>query len=294
MREPIDPRCAPRVTAFAPADLRAPAAADAVAGSRSRTRSRSRRAESLAASFTARLAASFSASLAASLAAGGAVLLALLCASPAAMAQYKYVSPDGTVTYSDRLPPPDARNVTSLHRPAPPDPAAQLPYEARRAARRNPVTLYTTRDCLPCQAARDHLTRRGVPFAERLVNTAADMQRFQELGFRNSFPALAIGEQKVFGYQNAELDSLLDTAGYPESVKLPVAMQRAQPQPLAGDTPPVPRAGEQPGGETVPGASNAAELAQTGADGASTQDRSRRAAQTASSDARTTGPRIRF
>ncbi|UCE31722.1 MAG: glutaredoxin family protein [Burkholderiales bacterium] len=226
----------------------------------------------------------------------------LLAASPAALAQYKYVAPDGTVTYTDRLPPADARGVTTLRQPPPPDPAAQLSYETRMAARKHPVTLYTTNDCLPCQAAREHLTRRGVPFIERMVNTAADMARFRELGFRNSFPALAIGAQKVFGYQSAELDGMLTGVGYPDSAVLPVAMRRTPPQPLAAESVPVPR-----GTEAAAEASAQGELAAAGSadDGGGAQDAATKAAtdarrdrgrtqSAASSAAASTAPLIRF
>lgn len=41
-----------------------------------------------------------------------------------------------------------------------------LPYEVAEAARKNPVTLYTSSNCSPCDTGRTMLTSRGVPFRE--------------------------------------------------------------------------------------------------------------------------------
>ena len=151
-----------------------------------------------------------------------ALLLGLTAVAPAA-AQYKWVGPGGEVNYSDRPPPAGATAIPM----GTPIPAARrddtgLPAALREPASRYPVVLYTSSDCTPCQQARAHLSKRGVPFSERTVTTPADAEAFQRAGFRElSVPALGVGGERSVGYEAASWDRLLDAAGYPKSSMLP-------------------------------------------------------------------------
>jgi len=165
-------------------------------------------------------------------------LAAALAASPA-LAQFKWIGPDGTVTYGDR-PPPDARPVgqraatTTASAAGSGNATSGLPYELRTAAQRNPVTLYTTPDCQPCEQARDHLSKRGIPFATREVRTQQDAEAFRALGFSDlSFPALGVGRNRTVGLDTANWDRLLDIAGYPKTSQLPPRWQPPHSEPLA-------------------------------------------------------------
>jgi len=179
-----------------------------------------------------------------------ALALALASIAGPALAQYKWVGPDGRVTYGDR-PPPHAAPLGQPTRAADasrtgdgdgvrsrtqadPSADAALPYELRQAAQRHPVTLYTTPDCTPCALARSHLLKRGVPFATREVRTQDDATAFQELGFADlSFPALSVGRERFSGFEPGGWDRLLDSAAYPKNSRLPPRWQAPRAEPLA-------------------------------------------------------------
>jgi hypothetical protein len=164
-----------------------------------------------------------------------ALLAAALAASAGpTMAQYKWIGPDGSVNYGDRPPTTDAQSLKTGARP---EPAAvgdpNLPYALRMPARKSPVTLYAGEDCEPCQSARAHLAKRGIPFSERLIRTPADLEAFKKLGFADSMmPAVAVGSHKQTGYEPGSWDAALDAAGYPKSSMLPAGYQAAAPETL--------------------------------------------------------------
>jgi glutaredoxin len=179
-----------------------------------------------------------------------AVLAACALATPA-LAQFKWVGADGTITYGDRPPPgaqpigqPDGSGSRADAR------TAALPYELRTAAQRHPVVLYVTGDCQPCEQARQHLSRRGIPHATREVASQRDAEAFQTLGFTAlSFPSLAIGRERSTGYEATSWDRMLDGAGYPASSQLPRNWQFAKPEPLAA--PVSVAASRQPEADTI-------------------------------------------
>jgi glutaredoxin len=167
----------------------------------------------------------------------GWIALALVAGSAWAQSVYRHVDANGKVTYTDQ--PPSARNaqpvrpgnVTSL--PV----EGNLPYELRQVAQRYPVTLYTRDDCQPCDAGRSLLSTRGVPFAERTVQTAQDNEALQRLTGQNSMPLLTIGSQHLVGFHDAEWTRYLDAAGYPSSSRLPAGYRNAPASPLVAQVP---------------------------------------------------------
>jgi glutaredoxin len=164
-----------------------------------------------------------------------------------AHAQFKVVNPDGSVTYTDRLPAPSANaRITQLNRPGTvvADPDAALPADLRQAMQRYPVTLYTTSECTPCDGARQLLATRGVPFAERRIATEDDALAFERLFGTRTVPLVTIGAQLLRGLSENEWGSYLDAAGYPRQNKLPRGWQPNPAQPLVART----------GGTTVPAA----------------------------------------
>ena len=164
-------------------------------------------------------------------------------ALPAA-AQYKVVGPDGRVTYTDRPPADAAARVTPLGRDtaitaAPQDP---LPPELRQVATRFPVTLYVAADCVPCDAGRQLLQQRGVPFSEKLVVSDEDAAALERLTGGRTVPSLTIGAQVLRGLAQAEWASYLDLAGYPRESRLPKGWQAPPAAPLVARSAPRPAA----------------------------------------------------
>ena len=149
--------------------------------------------------------------------------LVALAASAQAQTPYKVVGPDGRVTYTDRPPTNDSGSrVGAVRAPTAASDEVTLPLELRQAVDRYPVTLYVSGDdCAPCAAGRDFLRRRGVPFAERTVQTADDVAAFERLSGSHDAPTLTIGSQVLRGLETSSWESYLDAAGYPRESRLP-------------------------------------------------------------------------
>jgi glutaredoxin len=162
------------------------------------------------------------------------LLLALVLAAPAIQAQYKVVGPDGKVTYTDRAPSGTAGKVTSLNgRGAPAVADTALPLELRQPVTRYPVTLYaSTGACEPCDAARNLLRQRGIPYGEKQVQTPEDGDALERLSGGRDAPTLSIGTQMLRGFAPEVWGSYLDAAGYPRDSRLPSSYQYAAPTPI--------------------------------------------------------------
>lgn len=180
------------------------------------------------------------------------LLLALLVSGAAQAATYKWIDADGRVNYGDRPPDANARPMSIASPPAPggADSAAgdpSLPYPLRMASLRYPVTLFTGRDCEPCERAREHLARRGIPFAERQLRTERDLESFRKLGFAEpNVPSIRVGRESGAGYQADAWDRLFDAAGYPRTSMLPAGW-RPTPAQAAAQSPAAAARATQPG-----------------------------------------------
>ena len=149
-----------------------------------------------------------------------------------AWAQYKVVGPDGRITYTDR--PPADRSVQTV-KPAGSSAAgdAALPFALRNIVSRYPVTLYTSANCAACDAGRNLLKGRGIPFTEKTVNTSDDARALQSREGTNQVPVIRIGSKQIPGYEQGEWTSYLDAAGYPSQSALPASYRHPAATPLA-------------------------------------------------------------
>jgi len=162
-------------------------------------------------------------------------LVAATLASTTVQAQtlYRIVDPDGRITFSDK-PPATAAKVTPLSADGKDAGAANasLPYELRQVASRYPVTLFTGKECAPCDEGRTLLRSRGIPFTEKTITTFEDAESLKRLADTTSLPLLTIGSQQIKGYSSPEWTQYLNAAGYPETNKLPPNYRYAAPSPL--------------------------------------------------------------
>ncbi len=189
-----------------------------------------------------------------------AVLASLLAAPVLAQGVYRIVGPDGKVTYSDQPPPATtpARPVGGTAAGASAGASAQLPFELRQTSSRYPVTLYTGRDCAPCNSGRNLLNARGIPYSEKTVETPQDAEALKRLSGEASLPFLTIGSQQIKGYSDTEWSQFLDAAGYPEQSALPSSYRRPAATPLVATARPAEAAGassaarEQPAAPSAP------------------------------------------
>lgn len=132
---------------------------------------------------------------------------------------YRWVDTDGKVHYTERPPPPSvAKKVEEKTLGTAPADDGQLPYASRRAAKNFPVTLYNS-DCgEACTRAREHLTKRGIPFNEKNAGTAEIQAELKKLIGALEVPVLAVGTAtRLKGYEAGAWDAALDEAGYPKS-----------------------------------------------------------------------------
>jgi len=161
--------------------------------------------------------------------------LAILLALPslALGQQYRWTDAQGVVRYTDTPPPASAKNVQKLTAAAPrPAAAPQTSFEMQRLQKDYPVTLYTSPNCKEgCEAARDSLNKRGVPFKESQVWNPETNEELKKVAGAAEVPTLVVGRSVHRGFEQGAYDSLLDTAGYPKAGILPPGKQGLPPPP---------------------------------------------------------------
>jgi glutaredoxin len=152
-----------------------------------------------------------------------AVFFCLFCMFAVYSAQsaslYRWVDTEGKVHYTEQPPPPSAaRKVEEKTLGTPPADDGQLPYASRLAAKNFPVTLYIS-DCgEACTQAREHLTKRGIPFNEKNASTSEVQAELKKLIGGLTVPVLAVGTAtRLKGYEAGAWNTALDEAGYPRS-----------------------------------------------------------------------------
>jgi len=163
--------------------------------------------------------------------------ISLLLAAGASHAQmYKSVGPDGKVTYSDQPPPNPVRQIET--RPANSTAATgpALPYELAEIVKTQPVVLYVSSNCAPCDQGRSLLNARGIPFTERTVATNADIAQLREVSGDVQLPLLLVGSERQTGFSDSAWANALSSAGYPASSKLPAGYRNPAPQAAAPQT----------------------------------------------------------
>lgn len=165
-----------------------------------------------------------------------ALVSTVLAAPVFAQGVYRIVGPDGKVTFSDQPPPQSTPQRSSGASPSGAVSAgasgSQLPYELRQVSSRFPVTLYTSRECAPCNSGRNLLNARGIPYVEKTVETVQDGEALKRLSGENALPFLTIGGQQIKGYSDGEWTQFLTAAGYPKQSALPSNYRRPAASPL--------------------------------------------------------------
>jgi Domain of unknown function (DUF4124) len=186
--------------------------------------------------------------------------LGALSFSASAQQMYRIVGPDGKVTFSDQ-PPPTAANAkvtagrTGRFTGDGPTGNTTIPAELRPVATRYPVTLYTGKTCgAPCDSARGLLTARGIPFAEKTIESNEDIDSLRRLMGDASLPSATIGSQQLKGFSDQEWTQYLDAAAYPKASVLPANFRNPAPTPMVARAP---AAAPAPAAEAAPAAAPA-------------------------------------
>lgn len=145
--------------------------------------------------------------------------LVLISLPVAADQLYRWVNGQGRVNYSDQPPPSSmAKQATQKSYKGSVIEGGES-YALRQARERFPVTLFATADCgIPCEQAKGHLSRRGIPFSSKDPSSDAEAQKLlAAAGGKFRVPTLLVGTDKLEGYEEGAWNALLDRAGYPKS-----------------------------------------------------------------------------
>ena len=186
-----------------------------------------------------------------------ALALAAICGCSMAMAQqlqqvYRYTDPEGRVVYSDKPPPPNARDATSKRIGKNTIETSNLSYTAALAQERFPVTFYTFGCGTVCDTASSLLNKRGVPHTVVDVGTSDGADKLKRLTGGLDAPALQVGDQFTTGFNENRWQTMLSDAGYPQAPPprtAPVGRAPAPaPAPAGPATQPAPGAAATPPG----------------------------------------------
>ena len=137
-------------------------------------------------------------------------LAGVLLAPAGADTAYKWVDPDGKTTYQDAPPPQEAVEVEVYDLPD----ASRVPGDEPQGP--PPVVLYTVPGCISCDATRDYLKQRRIPFQEINVegDPAAQAAMKEKVGAL-AVPTVLIGNRVLKGFVEVMLERELQAAGYP-------------------------------------------------------------------------------
>ena len=147
-------------------------------------------------------------------------LLALVSGVAEAQAQqqvYRYIDADGRVVYSDKPPPPSAREAQAKRIGNNSIETSELSFAVQQAQERFPVTLYTFACGVVCDTAEGVLNKRGVPHAVVDVSLGDGAGRLKRLSGGLDAPTVQIGDQYATGFNEGKWQAMLTDAGYPKT-----------------------------------------------------------------------------
>ena len=148
-----------------------------------------------------------------------ALLLALVGGSLGAQTQqvYRYIDVDGRVVYSDKPPPPTAREAQAKRIGANSIETSALDFATQQAQERYPVTLYSFACGVICDTAQGVLNKRGVPHTIVDVGQSDGADKLKKLTGGLDAPTLQVGDQYAVGFNETRWQGMLSDAGYPKT-----------------------------------------------------------------------------
>jgi hypothetical protein len=146
-------------------------------------------------------------------------LLLLISGLAAAQAQqvYRYIDLDGRVVYSDKPPPPSAKDAQAKRIGANSIETSDLSYATAQAQERYPVTLYSFSCGVVCDTAQGVLNKRGVPHTVIDVSVGEGAERLKRLSGGLDAPTIQVGDQYATGFNEGKWQAMLNDAGYPKT-----------------------------------------------------------------------------
>ena len=146
-------------------------------------------------------------------------LILLISGLAAAQMQqvYRYIDLDGRVVYSDKPPPPTAKDAQAKRIGANSIETSDLSYATAQAQERYPVTLYSFSCGVVCDTAQGVLNKRGVPHTVIDVSVGDGAERLKRLSGGLDAPTIQVGDQYATGFNEGKWQAMLNDAGYPKT-----------------------------------------------------------------------------
>ena len=146
-------------------------------------------------------------------------LLLLISGLAAAQVQqvYRYIDLDGRVVYSDKPPPPTAKDAQAKRIGSNSIETSDLSYATAQAQERYPVTLYSFSCGVVCDTAQGVLNKRGVPHTVIDVSVGDGAERLKRLSGGLDAPTIQVGDQYATGFNEGKWQAMLNDAGYPKT-----------------------------------------------------------------------------
>ena len=146
-------------------------------------------------------------------------LLLLISGLAAAQIQqvYRYIDLDGRVVYSDKPPPPTAKDAQAKRIGANSIETSDLSFAVAQAQERYPVTLYSFSCGVVCDTAQGVLNKRGVPHTMIDVSVGDGAERLKRLSGGLDAPTIQVGDQYATGFNEGKWQAMLNDAGYPKT-----------------------------------------------------------------------------
>ncbi len=154
--------------------------------------------------------------------------------APAQAQMHKWVDANGKIVYSDTPPPANAKKLgTKAIESSASISNVRLPFELAAAVAKNPVTIYTAKNCVVCNEARSLLKQSGIPFFEKTIDSKEDVEKLKQVSGDTNIPFMLINKSKFSGFQAIDWRNALTAAGYPETNMLPKEYRYPEPEPAA-------------------------------------------------------------
>jgi hypothetical protein len=146
-------------------------------------------------------------------------LLLLISGLAAAQVQqvYRYIDVDGRVVYSDKPPPPGAKDAQAKRIGGNSIETSDLSFATAQAQERYPVTLYTFACGVICDSAQGLINKRGVPHTVIDVSQGDGADRLKRLTGSLDAPTMQVGDQYATGFSEGKWQGMLTEAGYPKT-----------------------------------------------------------------------------
>ena len=146
-------------------------------------------------------------------------LLLLISGLAAAQIQqvYRYIDLDGRVVYSDKPPPPTAKDAQAKRIGANSIETSDLSFAVAQAQERYPVTLYSFSCGVVCDTAQGVLNKRGVPHTVIDVSVGDGAERLKRLSGGLDAPTIQVGDQYATGFNEGKWQAMMNDAGYPKT-----------------------------------------------------------------------------